>query len=136
MLTFVNQKQHNLAYEIARISNESSLKSSFSAFSGGLTSFQYSMISTPIKIQFGQCPPCNSFARIFRHLIISFGTTAINLLNFGKLFTDYRLFFEILDTCSGHRVPYGSRVFVKNGQKRSNEPLLIQSLPMNKSITI
>ena len=69
MLTFVNQKRHNLAYDIARISNESSLKSSVSAFSGGLTSFQNSMISTPIKIQFGQCPPCNSFARTYQLII-------------------------------------------------------------------
>ena len=57
---------------------------------------------------------------------------AINLLKFGRLFTDYRLFFEILDTCSGHRVAYGSRVFVKNGQKRSNEPLLIRSSPVSQ----
>ena len=68
---FLDQIAHISVYDKARIVHESSLKSSVSAFSGGLTSFQNSMISTPIKIQFGQCPPCNSFARKYRHLIFA-----------------------------------------------------------------
>ena len=67
---FLDQIAHISACDKAKIVHESSLKSSVSAFSGGLTSFQNSMISTPIKIQFSPCPPCNSFARIYRHLII------------------------------------------------------------------
>ena len=66
---FLDQIAHISAYDKARIVHESSLKSSVSAFSGGLTSFQNSMISTPIKIQFSQCPPCNSFARTYQLII-------------------------------------------------------------------
>ena len=38
-LIFLNQKRHNSGYDKARISHESSPKSSDSAFSDGLTSF-------------------------------------------------------------------------------------------------
>ena len=51
----------SFAENFCRRFHESSLKSSVSAFSGGLTSFQNSNISTSRKIQLSQCPPCDSF---------------------------------------------------------------------------
>ena len=69
ILIFVNQKRHNSAYNKAKIGHESSLKSSVSDFSDGLTSFQGIMIFTPVTVQFSPCPPCNSFSRIIQNLI-------------------------------------------------------------------
>ena len=67
--TVVNQKRHNSGYDKARISHESSPKSSDSAFSDGLNSFKKCMMSGPVTVQLSTCPPCNSFSRIFQKLI-------------------------------------------------------------------
>ena len=69
-LICVNKKRHNSGYDKARITHESSPKSSDSAFSDGLTSFQNCMVSAPVTVQFSPCPPCNSFSRIFQKLIL------------------------------------------------------------------
>ena len=69
-LICVNKKMHNSGYDKARIAHESSPKSSDSAFSDGLTSFQNCMVSAPVTVQFSPCPPCHSFSRIFQKLII------------------------------------------------------------------
>ena len=78
ILILVNQKRHNSAYDKARIAHESSLKSSVSLFSDGLTSFQDFMMFTPVTVEFSPCPPCNSFARIFQPLITRFIIESVN----------------------------------------------------------
>jgi len=88
---FLDQIAHISAYDKAKIGHESSLKSSDSAFSDGLTSFQNCFMLALVTVQFSPCPPCNSFSRIFHKLInaLTRNPTNQNTLELQRLIKDY-----------------------------------------------